>query len=125
MNLAGYQNFISYLIIFPAMPIIYIIYITCKDLKEARRISLHLLKKRLIACANIHPIRSLYWWRGKIEDEKENVVIAKTLDKNYNKIKMEVKKVHSYTIPCILKIKAEANKEYLDWVCREVHAKVQ
>lgn len=97
-----------------------LIYITCKDNKEAEKISKHLLEKRLIACANLHPIRSLYWWEGKIQEDNEVVVIAKTLEKNYNKIKEEVKKIHSYDVPCILKIDAEANESYDKWVKEEV-----
>jgi|TARA_Y100000031_G_C8127185_1_gene341116 periplasmic divalent cation tolerance protein len=97
-----------------------ILYITCKDEEEAVKISKHLLEKRLIACSNIHPIRSLYWWEGKIQDTKESVIIAKTIEKNYNKIKEEVTKLHSYDIPCILKIDAEANESYDEWVKKEV-----
>ncbi|MBI2134688.1 divalent-cation tolerance protein CutA [Candidatus Woesearchaeota archaeon] len=97
-----------------------LVYITCKDEKEAIKISKHLLEKRLIACSNIHPIRSLYWWKGRIQDEKEYVIIAKTTDKNYNKIKKEVSKIHSYDVPCILKINAEANEKYDKWAKGEV-----
>ena len=93
-----------------------LIYITCKDKKEAEKISNHLLRKRLIACANIFPIKSMYWWKGKIENQKEVLVIAKTLEKNYEKIKKEVSKLHSYSVPCILKIDAEANESYGKWV---------
>jgi len=97
-----------------------LIYITCKDEKEAVKISKYLLEKRLIACSNIFPIRSMYWWKGKIQDEKEYVILAKTLEKNYNKIKEEVSKIHSYDIPCILKIDAEANESYGQWVKKEI-----
>jgi|TARA_B100001971_G_C17806409_1_gene341852 periplasmic divalent cation tolerance protein len=97
-----------------------IIYITCKDEKEAVKISKHLLNKKLIACSNMHPIRSMYWWNNKIEDEKEFVIIAKTLDKSYEKIKEEVKKLHSYDVPCILKINAEASESYDKWVKESV-----
>ena len=97
-----------------------LIYITCKDEKEAAKISKCLLEKRLIACSNIHPVRSMYWSKGKIQDEKEFAIVAKTLDKNYGKIKDEVSKVHSYDIPCILKINAEANESYEQWVKEEV-----
>ena len=96
-----------------------LVYITCRDEKEAVKISKYLLEKRLIACSNIHPIRSLYWWKGKIQDEKEYAIIAKTIDKNYNKIKKEVSKIHSYDVPCILKIDAEANESYEQWVKKE------
>mgnify|MGYP001185294546 CR=1 FL=1 len=97
-----------------------LIYITCKDEGEAVNISKHLLNKRLIACSNMHPIRSMYFWKGKIADEKEVVIIAKTKEKNYKKIKEEVKKLHSYDVPCILKVKAEANESYEKWVNEEV-----
>ena len=98
-----------------------LIYITCKDEKEAVKLSKYLLEKRLIACSNLFPIRSMYWWKGKIQDENEYVILAKTLGKNYNKIKEEVSKIHSYDIPCILKIDAEANESYGRWVKKEAN----
>lgn len=95
-------------------------YITCKDKKEAERISMHLLRKRLIACANIFPIKSLYWWKVKIVKDSEVVIIAKTSSKNFKKVENEVKKLHSYTIPCILRLNATANKEYERWANKEI-----
>lgn len=92
------------------------IYITNKDMDEAKKIVNHLLKKKLIACANMFPIESICPWEGKVENSKEVVAIVKTVEKNWEKIKKEVKKIHSYKIPCIIKIKAEANKEYEKWV---------
>ena len=97
-----------------------LVYITCKDEKEARKISLHLLKKRLIACANIFPIKSMYWWNNKVVNGRENVVIAKTNNKNFKKVAAEIKKMHSYTIPCILRLNATANKEYEQWAGKEL-----
>ena len=97
-----------------------LVYIICKDKKEAQKISMHLLKKRLIACANIFPIRSMYWWNNRIVNENENAIMAKTSSKNFKKIASEAKKIHSYEIPCILRINATANKEYENWVNREI-----
>ena len=97
-----------------------IVYITCKDEKEAKRVSMQLLKKRLIACANIFPLKSMYWWQGKIVKDKENAIIAKTSDKNFKNLVKEVRKIHSYTVPCILKIEAQANKEYAAWASKEL-----
>ena len=93
-----------------------LIYITCKDKTEAKKISKHLLEKKLIACSNMFPIESMYWWKNKIEQAAEIVILAKTKENNYNKIKQEVKKLHSYDIPCILKLSSESNKEYDDWI---------
>jgi periplasmic divalent cation tolerance protein len=96
------------------------VYITCKDKSEAGRISEHLLKKRLVACTNSFPINSSYWWKGKIVKSKEYAILAKTIKSNYKKIKQEVKKIHSYTIPCICMIDSEANIEYSRWVSQEI-----
>lgn len=97
-----------------------LVYITCKNKKEAERISLHLLKKRIIACANLFPIKSMYWWEGKIAKDNETVIIAKTNNKNFKKLESEVKRIHSYGIPCILRISAAANKEYQAWLKKEI-----
>lgn len=96
------------------------IYITNPSKREARRVALHLLKKRLIACANIFPIDSIYWWKGKIEDTKEVILIAKTKRENFEKVKSEVKKIHPYSVPCILKLEVEANEEYENWLEKEI-----
>ena len=96
------------------------IYITASTKKEAKKIATHLLKKRLIACANIFPINSLYWWENKIVDENEVVLIAKTKESNFKKVKSEVEKIHSYTIPCIIKFPVNANRKYLDWIKSEI-----
>lgn len=95
-------------------------YITCKDKKEAERISMHLLKKRLIACANMFPIKSMYWWKGRIAKGMEIAIIAKTDSKNFKKVLGEVKKLHSYSIPCVLRIDAAANKDYEAWAKKEL-----
>ncbi|MFH1359074.1 MAG: divalent cation tolerance protein CutA [archaeon] len=31
----------------------------------------------------------------------------------------EIQKIHSYDIPCIIKINVEVNKEYDDWISDE------
>ncbi len=96
------------------------VYITNPTKKEAKKIAKHLLEKRLIACANIFPISSLCWWKGKIADENEFVLIAKTIKANFEKVKKEVEKIHSYKIPCIIKISVSSNKKYLDWLKKEI-----
>ena len=97
-----------------------LLYITCKDSKEAKKISKYLLEKKLIACANMFPIESMYWWEEKIVEDKEVVMLAKTNEKNVEKVEEEVKKLHSYDIPCIIKIKGDANAEFEAWVGKEV-----
>lgn len=96
------------------------IYITNPTEEEAKKIANHLLGKRLVACANIFPIKSMYWWKGKIADESEFVLIAKTTEANFEKVKNEVERIHSYKIPCIVKIPVSANGKYFKWLKGEV-----
>lgn len=97
-----------------------LVYITCKDRSEARMISEHLLRKRLVACANIFPIESMYWWNGEITRDDEFVVMVKSLKGKLDEIRKEVRDIHSYDIPCILKLEVDANEEFLKWVNNEV-----
>ncbi|MBI2575973.1 divalent-cation tolerance protein CutA [Candidatus Woesearchaeota archaeon] len=97
-----------------------VVYITCRDSREAKSISNHLLKRRLAACTNSFPVRSSFWWKGKLEDSKEVVVLAKSTEKKYTRIVSEVRKIHSYKIPCIMKIPVTFNKEYQNWILSEL-----
>ncbi|MEW5896745.1 MAG: divalent-cation tolerance protein CutA [Nanoarchaeota archaeon] len=96
-----------------------IIYVTYPNKEEAQRITEHLLNKRLIACANTFPIKSSYFWKGGIEHSNEFVSVIKTKKENWETVKKEIKKLHSYDLPCILKLDVEADEEYGKWVKEE------
>ena len=96
-----------------------IIYITYPNMAEAKKAAFHLLQKRLIACANYFPIKSSSCWTGKVEECDEVVLILKTKNGNWTKVKSEVKKTHPYKAPCIMKLDVEANEEYESWIKSE------
>ena len=95
------------------------IYVTYGSVDEADKITSHLLEKKLVSCANLFPITSSYWWKGKIEDSDEVVSILKTRSENLEKVKEAIKKMHSYDVPCIVKMNVGANEEFEEWVERE------
>ena len=97
-----------------------LVYITNPTKEEAKKIAKHLLEKKLIACANIFPIESMYHWEGKVAEEKEFVLLGKTKEENYAKITDEVEKIHSYDTPCILRLPMEANEKYKSWLGKEL-----
>lgn len=97
------------------------IYVTCKDIEQAQEISKTLLEKKLIACANSFPINSMYWWEGSINKSHEFVLILKTIQEKFQEIEKEIKKIHSYECPCIISLEVkECNKEYLEWIKKEI-----
>ncbi|MBI2663934.1 divalent-cation tolerance protein CutA [Candidatus Woesearchaeota archaeon] len=93
------------------------VYITCSSMAEAKKIARHLLDNKLIACANMFRIDSMFRWKGKMQDVKETAMFCKADKKNYGRIESEVKKLHSYEVPCIVAFDwAACSKEYADWV---------
>ena len=94
-------------------------YMTCKNKVEANKIAYALVKKDLVACANIIPnIKSYFKWNNKkINALKESILIGKTVKKNINKIILYIKKISSYDCPCIVFVDIEnGNKEFLSWI---------
>jgi periplasmic divalent cation tolerance protein len=93
-----------------------VVYVTYPNLKTAKRIVNVLLEKRLIACANLFPIESIYRWNDRVENSKEIVSVLKTDEKNWSKLQKTICELHPFDVPCIIKIKVEVNKEYSDWL---------
>lgn len=96
-----------------------IIKVTCPTIDEARKISIHLLRKKLISSSNCFPIKSISCWTGKIKEVDETIALLKTRRENWQKARDEIKKIHPYKIPCITKIDVEANEDYESWVNKE------
>jgi periplasmic divalent cation tolerance protein len=98
-----------------------LVYITTKDKDEARRIGKELVKTRLAACVNIiDNMNSMYWWEGKIQDDQEVILIAKTKQSLVKKLIKKVKSIHSYSTPCIVSLPIlDGNSDYLDWLEKE------
>lgn len=103
------------------MSFMLVVYIPCKDKEEATKISKHLLDKKLIACANLFPVTSLYIWKKNLETADEFVIFAKTTEKKYTAIKKEIGLLHSYECPCIIAWKIDkVNSAYEKWVRENV-----
>ncbi|MBI3502849.1 MAG: divalent-cation tolerance protein CutA [Bacteroidetes bacterium] len=63
----------------------------------------------------------MYWWKGKIEEANETVLITKTTKKVFRKLSEKVKSLHSYSCPCILQLDiTDGNQEYTNWLLKEV-----
>ena len=96
------------------------VYVTAGSEQSAKEIAKNLLKQRLIACANMFPINSLYFWDNELQDESEIAMIMKTRYELVQQLIDELKKIHSYDVPCIVSWEIVAgNKDYLSWVGAE------
>lgn len=102
-----------------------LVYITCKNVREAKKIGRALLKKRLAACAVVVlEVFSQYWWpphRNKIGKSREAILLVKTLKDKFRAIEREVKRLHSYGTSCILEIPIRrSHAPYLKWLKGEI-----
>lgn len=95
-----------------------IVLMTASTKEETVRIVCTLLEERLIACANImDPVSSFFWWQGKIEEEKEVLVIMKSHETLFKKLSKRVMELHSYDTPEILALPiVNGSPSYLDWM---------
>ena len=94
------------------------VYVTVENFKQAEIISELAIKKKLCACANIFPeIHSMFEWKGKINLEKETVLILKTTEDKFGSLEKLISENHTYETPCILKLDiTNGNKKFLNWI---------
>lgn len=98
-----------------------LVYMTAASREEARTIGRTLVEERLAACANvIDGMESVYWWQGKLTEDREAVLIAKTRAALVPALTERVKQLHSYTVPCVVALPIlDGNPAYLAWLTAE------
>jgi len=90
---------------------------TFPDEDRAREAALVLLEARLAACCNLVPASSFYWWKGRINQEAEVVMIIKTRSAIFKDLEIKLKEIHPYEVPEIVALSVSAgNQSYLDWI---------
>jgi periplasmic divalent cation tolerance protein len=84
------------------------IYTVFPTQEEAKKVAQLLLREKMVACANMWSINSLYFWDQEIKEGKEVAVIFKTLRQNYSRVCKEITRHHSYEVPFIGMIKVNS-----------------
>lgn len=101
-----------------------VVLITASSQEEAERISRTMVEERLFACTNIiAQVRSFFHWEGKLCDEKEALIIAKTKTGLFNEVVKRVRQLHSYKVPEVLFLPVvQGSEDYLLWVDKETRS---
>ncbi|MDR3049241.1 MAG: divalent-cation tolerance protein CutA [Elusimicrobiota bacterium] len=95
-----------------------IVCITVPNKKTGNAIIKNILPKKLVSCINIiSKVDSFYWWKSKICNTKELLLMMKTTHYNFKKLEKYIKEIHPYEVPEIISINiANGSKDYLDWI---------
>ena len=98
--------------------VFYLVLSTASSATEGKKIAQHLVKEGLAACVNVVPrISSFFFWDGKLCEEREVLILAKTERGKKAQMIKKIKELHSYAVPEVLFLKvADGNREYLQWV---------
>ncbi len=99
----------------------YFVYVTAKDLSEAKVLARTVVTERLAACANVlGSIQSVYWWDGKLCEDDEVALVLKTSEVRKNELIARLREIHSYETPCITCLPiADGNLDFLSWIVAE------
>jgi periplasmic divalent cation tolerance protein len=92
--------------------------ITAGSKEQAMKIARALVEERLVACCNIvDPITSVYRWEGKICEDPEALIVAKTRAEHVERVAARVKELHTYSCPETIAIPLVAGAPwYLKWL---------
>jgi len=98
---------------------------TAASRAQAASIAKRLVEERLAACVNIlGPARSIYRWRGKVEDEREFLMFIKTRAALFSRVERRIRELHSYEIPEVIVLKpAAVSKPYMRWLLASTGSK--
>ena len=95
-----------------------VIFCTCANEEEARRIARDLVESHLAACVNILPsVESIYRWQGQIEIAREVLLFIKSTAERFPELQQRIIHLHSYETPEIIALPVSAGLDkYLAWI---------
>ena len=93
------------------------VFTTLHTADEARRLARSAVEARLAACVHIEEIRSVFRWRGGIEEEPEFRLLFKVSSEGYEALAAFVLRHHPYDEPALWAVPmAKGSESFFDWI---------
>ncbi|ALF54261.1 hypothetical protein ACX27_17700 [Nostoc piscinale CENA21] len=92
--------------------------------EDGERIARLLVEEHLVACVNLYPIKSFYFWQGELQFDSEVTLMMKVSTAGVARLKNRILELHPYELPefLVLDVDNEASlREYIDFVQAETH----
>jgi periplasmic divalent cation tolerance protein len=94
-----------------------VVYTTLPKRRKARQIGRVLVQERLVACANIFKIDSIFNWKGETEEVGEYALLMKTRAELYSQAEERIKELHPYEVPAIVCFPlVGGSEEFFQWI---------
>eukprot|EP00049_Salpingoeca_infusionum_P026593 m.26579 g.26579 ORF g.26579 m.26579 type:complete len:110 (-) comp8846_c1_seq1:90-419(-) len=99
-------------------------FVTVPSKQVGEEIARALLEQRLAACVNTIPgIQSMYLWEGKVCQDEEQLLMIKTQEHLFEKLKESIVSIHPYDVPEVIATSIVAGSTpYLDWIAASTSA---
>ncbi len=90
--------------------------------QRAEELAHALVERRLAACVNIiGPIRSIYRWKGDVQNEQEYLLLIKTTSDRASSLAAAFDELHPFELPERVELDVlGGSAEYLSWVIQQV-----
>lgn len=91
---------------------------TAPDRETAGRLARALVEERLAACVQaVGGLRSLYTWKGKLEEAEEVLLLIKTAERLFPRVRERLRELHPYEVPELVAVPiADGSPGYLAWM---------
>jgi periplasmic divalent cation tolerance protein len=90
------------------------------DRERAESLARELLERRLVACASLHPVVSLYRWQGRLERSEEVQLLLKTTPGQLEDLRRALGELHSYDTPEWIHWPAASDGPYGRWLLEQL-----
>lgn len=90
---------------------------TTPNLNEAESLASKIVEAKLAACVQVlPPMKSFYFWEGKVQSDSEHLLLIKTFAEKYGELENFIQTHHSYEVPEIIALSArQVSESYLNW----------
>lgn len=99
-----------------------VVLVTMPDADSACDLARRVVQENRAACGNVIPgLTSVYRWDGEIQEDREVLVLLKTVAERLPELKNRVIELHPYEVPEFLALPVfDGHEPYLRWVVGEV-----
>ena len=85
--------------------------------EDGRAIACALVERKLAACVQIMPVRSIYRWDGAVEDAQEHLLVCKIRQADFAMVEAAISALHPYDVPEIVAVSAtNISDAYAAWL---------